>query len=76
MVEKRIDNVETKVVVIETVTASNKGCEIIDSNDTLYNFFGSDSGLREILENNFLNRTCEIEYYKWSKFVKRLKVIE
>lgn len=45
------------------------------NNDTIY-YFDVTRDKREMLEEYFVGHNCTIEYYKWSKMVWKIKLIE
>jgi hypothetical protein len=69
---ENIDITEEEVIAID---GDNSGKYVITKNNRYY-FDKSSLDFRIMLEENYLGHVCEIEYYKLSKTVIRIKVIE
>lgn len=70
---ENIDNATDKIVEIR---GSNRGRTLISASEEKYRFFSSDTDLYKDTLDYFLSNECEIEYYKFSKYIIRIKVIE
>jgi|GEM_PF-2740584 len=78
-IDRNSNDVIEKAIYVDAMLSNNSGRYIVDSDGTKYKVDIhklNSKQLRELLEENFVGRTCEIEYYRRSKYLIRIKVIE
>lgn len=69
-----LNNITEKEIYLDNFSARNHITCYIDGDNAYY--FDVTRDKREMLEEYFVGHNCTIEYYKWSKMVWKIKLIE
>lgn len=75
-VDNKKAHIEEAIIVPKTVSSTNRGLYFIDENSDKYRTYSHDDEISNALREYYVGHACKVEYFKRSKVVRRIAVIE